>query len=135
MPGFLRLLPGATIAHLGFFRDPQTLSAVPYYANLPDVIAGRHIFLLDPMLATGNSAQAAIALLQAQGATMITLVTLLATHQGIDTVIAEHPHVEIITAAIDPELDDHGYIVPGLGDAGDRQFATDRSTPVAARRA
>lgn len=134
MPGFLRILPRATIAHLGFFRDPQTLQAVPYYANLPDALAQRPVFILDPMLATGNSAQAAIALLQDHGATNITLVVLLAAQPGIDAIVKAHPDVHIVVAAIDPELNDHGYIVPGLGDAGDRQFGSDRSVPLAARR-
>ena len=130
LPGFLRLLPTATIAHLGFYRDEQSLAAVPYYANLPDALADRPVFLLDPMLATGNSAQAAIALLTTHGATSITLVSLVAAQAGIDALEKAYPHLDIIVAAVDPSLNDHGYIVPGLGDAGDRQFATDRSTPV-----
>jgi uracil phosphoribosyltransferase len=130
LPGFQRMLPNATIAHLGFFRNPATLEAVPYYANLPDSLVGREIFVLDPMLATGHSASAALTLLEAHGAVALTFVSLVASKSGIDALQARFPTLHIVTAAIDEQLNDHGYIVPGLGDAGDRLFGTDHSVPI-----
>jgi len=124
LPGFLDCIDDAEIAHLGFYRDPKTLEAVPYYANMPRSLAERDVFVLDPMLATGHSGSAALALLASRGATAMTFVCLIAAPEGIATITRAHPGVRIVTAAIDERLNDHGYIVPGLGDAGDRMFGT-----------
>jgi uracil phosphoribosyltransferase len=137
LPGFLSVIDDAVVAHLGFFRDPETLAAVPYYANLPGELAGRDVFALDPMLATGNSAAAALAILRSRGARGTALLCILAAPEGIAHVRAEHPDVRIVTCAVDERLNDHGYIVPGLGDAGDRMFGSASSVPMGypARRA
>lgn len=132
LPGFLQVLPDAEVAHLGFYRDPVTLMAVPYYANLPDRLEGRDVFLLDPMLATGHSGAAALALLEARGARAVTFVALIAAPEGLASLGAAYPELRVVTAAVDARLNDHGYIVPGLGDAGDRMFGSASSLPVGA---
>jgi uracil phosphoribosyltransferase len=133
LPGFLACIDDAEVAHLGFYRDPTTLVPVPYYANMPHRLDDRDVFVLDPMLATGNSGSAALGLLESRGAASITFVALIAAPEGIATLTQAHPHVRIITAAIDDHLNSHGYIVPGLGDAGDRMFGSATSLPVSAR--
>ena len=130
LPGFLNCIDDAEIAHLGFYRDPETLKAVPYYANMPRELGERDVFVLDPMLATGNSGSAALKLLETRGAKKITFVCLIAAPEGIATLQRAHPDIRIVTAAIDKHLNDHGYIVPGLGDAGDRMFGSATSLPV-----
>ena len=132
LPGFLAVVDDAEVAHLGFYRDPATLEAIPYYANLPDRLDGRTTFVLDPMLATGHSGAAALGLLASRGAAATTLVCLIAAPEGIAALGAAHPGVRIVTAAIDERLNNHGYIVPGLGDAGDRMFGSASSLPVGA---
>lgn len=124
LDGMLDLVPSARVAHIGLYRDPQTLEAVEYYFKTPQDLADRLVILMDPMLATGNSACAAIAGLKKRGAKDIRFVCLLAAPEGIAKLRANHPDVAIWTAAIDERLNDHGYIVPGLGDAGDRMFGT-----------
>ena len=133
LPGFLEVIDDAEVAHVGFYRDPTTLAAIPYYANLPDSLDGRDVFVLDPMLATGHSGSATLALLAARGARNATFVCLLAAPEGIAAIGAAHPDVRVVTAAVDDRLNDHGYIVPGLGDAGDRMFGSASSLPLAAR--
>ena len=122
--GILRLVPNAKVGHIGLYRDPATLSPVEYYCKLPGDVEERDIFILDPMLATGGSASAAIALTKRRGARKITLVCLIAAPEGVQKVREDHPDVDVFTAALDSHLNDHGYIVPGLGDAGDRLFGT-----------
>lgn len=122
--GILNLVPSARVGHVGLYRDPQTLEPVQYYSKLPADIAERDVFVLDPMLATGGSAAAAIRLLKAQGARSIRLLCIIGAPEGIAVVHREHPEVEILLAAQDERLDEHGYIVPGLGDAGDRIYGT-----------
>ncbi len=129
VPGFLAVVEDAIVAHLGFFRDPQTLAAVPYYANLPADLTRCEVFALDPMLATGNSAAAALDVLAARGTRTISLLCLIAAPEGIANLRARHPQVRIVTCAIDARLNEHGYIVPGLGDAGDRMFGSSSSVP------
>ncbi|MBE7618655.1 uracil phosphoribosyltransferase [Komagataeibacter sp. FXV2] len=124
LDGMLDLVPSARVGHIGLFRDPETLEPVEYYLKLPDDIGRRICIVVDPMLATGHSAAAAIARLKQAGAENIVFVCLLAAPQGIACLRAEHPDVRIVTCAIDRELDGHGYIRPGLGDAGDRLFGT-----------
>jgi uracil phosphoribosyltransferase len=124
LDGMLALLPSARVAHIGLYRDPQTLQAVEYYFKAPHDLSDRTVILVDPMLATGNSACAAASLLKSRGARDIRFVCLLAAPEGIAHFHAEHPDVPIWTAAVDERLNDHGYIVPGLGDAGDRMFGT-----------
>jgi uracil phosphoribosyltransferase len=133
LPGFLAVIDDAVIAHLGFYRDPATLAAVPYYANLPDDLGDRDVFVVDPMLATGHSGSAALTMLEERGAHNMTFVCIIAAPEGVRTMQAAHPSVRIVTAAIDDRLNDHGYIVPGLGDAGDRMFGSTSSVPVSAR--
>jgi uracil phosphoribosyltransferase len=133
LPGFLAVVDDAVVAHLGFYRDPKTLAAIPYYANIPDDLASRDVFVLDPMLATGHSGSAALSVLAERGAQRPTFICLIAAPEGIATLRAEHPGVRIVTAAVDDRLNDHGYIVPGLGDAGDRMFGSTSSVPVSAR--
>ena len=133
LPGFLDVIDDAVVAHLGFYRDPDTLAAVPYYANVPDDLAEREVFVLDPMLATGHSGSAALSVLAERGAKHPVFVCIIAAPEGIATLTREHPGVRIVTAAIDDKLNDHGYIVPGLGDAGDRMFGSTSSVPVSAR--
>ena len=124
LDGMLALVPSARVAHIGLYRDPETLKAVEYYFKAPQDIAERLVILMDPMLATANSACAAIDRLKARGAKDIRFVCLLAAPEGIERLQAAHPDVPIWTAAIDSHLNDHGYIVPGLGDAGDRMYGT-----------
>lgn len=122
--GILRLVPAARVGHIGLYRDPETLKPVEYYNKLPSDIAERDVFVLDPMLATGGSAAAAITILKNLGATRVRLLCILGAPEGVEAVHAVHPDVEIILAAQDERLNDHGYIVPGLGDAGDRIYGT-----------
>lgn len=122
--GMMQLIPTAKVGHIGLYRDPQTLQPVEYYAKLPTDIADRDLFLLDPMLATGGSAIAAIDYLKRSGATSIRFVCLIAAPEGLKALHDAHPDVDIYTASIDQCLNDHAYIVPGLGDAGDRLFGT-----------
>ncbi len=122
--GMLKLLPAARVGHVGLYRDPETLMPVEYYCKLPKDIEERELIVLDPMLATGGSAAAAIDFLKEKGATSIKLVCLIAAPEGIEKVTSAHPDVDIYVAAIDEKLDEHAYIRPGLGDAGDRIFGT-----------
>jgi len=133
LPGFLDVIDDAVVAHLGFYRDPQSLQPVPYYANVPPELADRHVFVLDPMLATGNSGVAAIDALVERGARTLTFVSIIAAPEGVERLLAAHPAVSVVTAALDAGLNDHGYIVPGLGDAGDRMFGSLTSVPAAVR--
>jgi len=122
--GMLEVVPGARVGHIGLYRDPATLAAVEYYFKMPDHLAERDAIVLDPMLATGHSAAAAVARLKAAGPRSIRLACLLAAPEGIAHLQAAHPDVPITTCAIDRCLNGHGYILPGLGDAGDRIFGT-----------
>jgi uracil phosphoribosyltransferase len=122
--GFLRLLPDARVGHLGMQRDEATLEPSGYFERLPPTVGDGLVFLLDPMLATGGSAVAALARLKANGARHLALICLVAAPEGVEAVRAEHPEVPIWTAALDRQLDANGYIRPGLGDAGDRVFGT-----------
>jgi len=122
--GMLQLVPSARVAHIGLYRDPQTLTAVEYYFKAPPDVADRLVIVLDPMLATANSAIAAVERLKERGVKNLRFVCLLAAEQGIANFHAHHPDVPVWAAAVDKELNDHGYIVPGLGDAGDRMFGT-----------
>ena len=122
--GLLQLVPNARVGHIGLYRDPDTLQPVEYYRKLPQDIHERDVFLLDPMLATGNSAAASITILKELGARRIRLLCILAAPEGIEVVRSQHPDVEIILAAKDEKLNEKGYIVPGLGDAGDRIYGT-----------
>jgi uracil phosphoribosyltransferase len=124
LDGLLDLVPSARVGHIGLYRDPATLAAVEYYCKLPDDIGERLTVVVDPMLATGNSAAAAVSRLKERGARDIRLVCLLAAPEGIAALARAHPEVRVFTAAVDARLDDHGYIVPGLGDAGDRMYGT-----------
>ena len=122
--GMLDLIPAARVAHIGLYRDPETLVAVEYYFKAPDDIADRLVVVVDPMLATANTAVAALERLKERGVTDLRFVCLVASPEGIERLRAYHPDVPIWTAAIDQGLNEHGYIVPGLGDAGDRLFGT-----------
>lgn len=122
--GLIELVPSARIAHIGLYRDPETLKPVQYYFKAPDDISDRLVIVVDPMLATGNSVAHAIDLLKEKGARELRLLCLLAAPEGIAALQKRHSDVPIFTAAIDECLNDHGYIVPGLGDAGDRMFGT-----------
>lgn len=122
--GMLKLVPTAKVGHIGLYRDPETLQPVEYYCKLPTDVADRDLIVLDPMLATGGSAVAAIEFLKEKGAKSIKLVNIIAAPEGIETVLKVHPDVEIYVAAIDERLNDDGYIIPGLGDAGDRLYGT-----------
>ena len=124
LDGMLALVPSARVAHIGLYRDPNTLEAVEYYFKSPTDLSDRTAVLMDPMLATGNSACAGASLLKARGARDIRFVCLLAAPEGIAQFQREHPDVPIWTASVDERLNDHGYILPGLGDAGDRMFGT-----------
>jgi uracil phosphoribosyltransferase len=124
LDGMLRILPSARVGHVGLYRDPDTLGAVEYYMRMPGELGERDVIVIDPMLATGNSAVAALDRLRALGPRSLTFVCLLAAPEGIENLRSAHPSVPIFTAAIDERLDDHGYILPGLGDAGDRLFGT-----------
>jgi len=124
LDGFLSVVPGARVGHIGLYRDPKSLVAVEYYFKMPHGMRERDAIVLDPMLATGNSAVAAVERLKETRPRSIRLVCLVASPEGISTFQAAHPDVPVYTAAIDRELNEHGYIVPGLGDAGDRIFGT-----------
>ena len=124
LEGMLDLMPSARIGHIGLYRDPKTLQPVEYYFKVPTDIDERPVIVVDPMLATGNSISYAISKLKEKGAKDVRLVCLLAAPEGIRRVAEAHPDVPIYTAAVDSHLNDHGYIVPGLGDAGDRMFGT-----------
>ena len=122
--GMLALLPSARVAHIGLYRDPVTLEAVEYYLKTPEDVAERLVIIVDPMMATGHTAIAAIDRLKEAGVTDMRFACLLASRPGAEAVRAAHPDVPIWAAAMDDELDSHGYIVPGLGDAGDRTYGT-----------
>src|SRR5262245_60952778 len=124
LDGMIDLLPGARVGHIGLYRDPETLEPVEYYFKVPEDIQERQVIVVDPMLATGNSAIAALNRLKEVGVTSLKLVNLLASPEGLRAVQQAHPDVPITVAAVDERLDEHGYIVPGLGDAGDRMFGT-----------
>lgn len=122
--GMLRLIPTAKVGHVGLYRDPETLKPVEYYCKLPTDVEERDLIVIDPMLATGGSATAAITFLKERGAKSIKLMCLIAAPEGIKEVQNYHDDVDIFVAAVDDYLNDHGYIIPGLGDAGDRLFGT-----------
>ncbi|CAM4369558.1 MAG: uracil phosphoribosyltransferase [Paenibacillus macerans] len=124
LDGVLKLLPAAKVGHVGLFRDPQTLQPVEYYIKLPTDVQERELIVIDPMLATGGSAIAAIDALKKRGCTQIKMMNLIAAPEGVKAVHDAHPDVDIYVAALDERLDDHGYIIPGLGDAGDRLYGT-----------
>jgi len=124
LDGILELIPAARVGFIGLYRDPETLKPVQYYCKVPDHLEDRICIVVDPMLATGNSSVAAIDLLKQAGARNIRFLCLLAAPEGIARMKQAHPDVPIVTAAVDSHLNDHGYIVPGLGDAGDRMFGT-----------
>ncbi|UVI29955.1 uracil phosphoribosyltransferase [Paenibacillus spongiae] len=122
--GMLKLIPSAKVGHIGLFRDPETFVPVEYYVNLPTDATERLLIVIDPMLATGGSANAAIETLKQRGCTQIKLMCLIAAPEGVKAVQEAHPDVDVYIAALDECLNDHGYIVPGLGDAGDRMYGT-----------
>jgi uracil phosphoribosyltransferase len=124
LDGMLELVPAARVAHIGLYRDPATLSCVEYYFKAPADIADRPVIVIDPMLATGNTAIAAVDRLKEAGARSIRMACLLASPEGLSKFQGHHPEVKIWTASIDERLNDHGYILPGLGDAGDRMYGT-----------
>ncbi|WP_374646701.1 uracil phosphoribosyltransferase [Tabrizicola sp.] len=124
LDGILELIPAARVGFIGLYRDPETLQPVQYYCKLPEKMEDRIAIVVDPMLATGNSSAAAISLLKKAGAKQIRFLCLLAAPEGVARMKEAHPDVPIVTAAVDSHLNDHGYIVPGLGDAGDRMFGT-----------
>ena len=122
--GMLTLIPAAKVGHIGLYRDPATHEPVEYYCKLPEDCSQRDVFVVDPMLATGGSASAAINFIKQRGCHHMRLVNLIAAPEGIERIQKDHPDVDIYVAALDDHLNDHGYIVPGLGDAGDRLFGT-----------
>ena len=124
LDGILELIPAARVGFVGLYRDPDTLQPVQYYCKVPAELEDRMVIVVDPMLATGNSSAAAVQLMKDKGARNIRFLCLLAAPEGIARMRAAHPDVPIVTASIDSHLNDHGYIVPGLGDAGDRMFGT-----------
>ncbi|MDP5306408.1 uracil phosphoribosyltransferase [Paracoccus spongiarum] len=124
LDGILELIPSARVGFVGLYRDPQTLTPVEYYCKVPNMLDQRMTIVVDPMLATGNSSVAAIDMLKQRGARNLRFLCLLAAPEGVARMAESHPDVPIFTAALDERLDDHGYIVPGLGDAGDRMFGT-----------
>ena len=124
LDGMLRILPPARVGHVGLYRDPQTLAAVEYYFKVPDCMPERHVIVVDPMLATGHSACAAVDRVRGTGPLSIKFCSILAAPEGVSTFHERHPDVPIYTAAIDERLDERGYILPGLGDAGDRIYGT-----------
>jgi len=124
LDGMLEILPSARVGFVGLYRDPETLNAIEYYCKLPEDIAERETIIVDPMLATGHSASAAVDRIKQAGAKSIKFVCLLAAPEGVKEMQEQHPDVPIFTASLDSHLNDHGYIMPGLGDAGDRLFGT-----------
>jgi uracil phosphoribosyltransferase len=124
LDGVLSLISGARVGFIGLYRDEETLQAVEYFVKLPNDIAERDVIVLDPMLATGNSTAAAVETIKAAGAASIVVIAIIAAPEGIERVLADHPDVRIVVSAIDRGLNEHGFIVPGLGDAGDRLYAT-----------
>ncbi len=124
LDGVLSLISGARVGFIGLYRDEETLQAIEYYVKLPNDIAERDVILLDPMLATGNSTVHAVQLVKDAGATSVRLIAIIAAPEGIENVTSSHPDVQIVVAAIDRGLNQQGYIVPGLGDAGDRLYGT-----------
>ena len=122
--GILTLIPSAKVGHIGLYRDPDTLEPVEYYCKMPNDIAEREVIILDPMLATGGSASAAIQFIKNYDVKHIKLMNIIAAPEGVERIRKDHPDVEIYCAALDEKLNEHGYIVPGLGDAGDRIFGT-----------
>jgi uracil phosphoribosyltransferase len=124
LEGMLDMVPSARVAHIGLYRDPATLEAIEYYYKAPEDVDERLVIVLDPMLATGHTAVAAVDRLKEQGAHRLRFVCLLASPRGLETFRAHHPDVPVWTAAVDEALDDQGYILPGLGDAGDRIYGT-----------
>ena len=124
LEGMLDLVPSARVGHIGLYRDPQTLMAIEYYLKLPQDMSERRVIVLDSMIATGHSAVAAVHRLREHGALRIKMVCLLAAPEGIATFHEQHPEVDVYTAAVDEKLDENAYIIPGLGDAGDRMYGT-----------
>ena len=124
LDGMLELVPAARVAHIGLYRDPETLTCVDYYFKAPADLADRRVIVIDPMLATGNTAIAAVDRLKEAGAKEIRITCLLASPEGLSKLLGHHPDVRVWTAAVDERLNDHGYILPGLGDAGDRMYGT-----------
>lgn len=124
LEGLLQLVPVARVGYIGLYRDHETLAAVEYYSKLPDDLGNRHVIVVDPMLATGHSAVAAVNRVKDKNATDIKLLCLVAAPEGLANFHAAHPEVRVFTASVDRELNEHGYILPGLGDAGDRLFGT-----------
>ena len=122
--GVVNMIPPAKVGHIGLYRDPETLKPVEYYCKMPSDIAERTMLVVDPMLATGGSASAAITMLKEKGAKNLILMCLVAAPEGVQVINEDHPDVPVYVAAVDDHLNDHGYIVPGLGDAGDRIFGT-----------
>ena len=122
--GMVSMMPNVKVGHVGLFRDPETLEPVKYYFKMPPDISERDVIVVDPMLATGGSASAAITFIKETGATHIKLMSIIGAPEGVARMQADHPDVDIFVAALDDHLNDHGYIVPGLGDAGDRIFGT-----------
>lgn len=122
--GMLAMIPAAKVGHIGLYRDPETLEPVEYYCKLPEDCANREVFVVDPMLATGGSSAAAIRMLKEKGVKNIRFMCIIAAPEGVKRMQEEHPDVDIYIVALDDHLNDHGYIVPGLGDAGDRIFGT-----------
>ena len=122
--GMLAMIPAAKVGHIGLYRDPETLKPVEYYCKLPADCGERGVFVVDPMLATGGSSSAAITLLKEKGVRKIHFLCIIAAPEGVEKILKDHPDVDIYIAALDEKLNEHGYIVPGLGDAGDRIFGT-----------
>ena len=122
--GVLEIIPAAKVGHIGLYRDPETLEPVEYYCKLPEDCAEREVFVVDPMLATGGSAVEAIRMLKNKGVKNIHFMCIIAAPEGVEAMKQEHPDVDIYIGALDEKLNEHGYIVPGLGDAGDRIFGT-----------
>ena len=124
LSGVANMIPAARVGHAGMYRDPETLKPVEYYCKLPSDVSDRTLIVVDPMLATGGSASAALSLLKEKGAKSLILMCLVAAPEGVRVINKEHPDVPLYVAAVDERLNDKGYIVPGLGDAGDRIFGT-----------
>ena len=124
LDGVLSLISGARVGFIGLYRNEETLQPVEYYVKLPQDVADRHVILLDPMLATGNSTAHAVSIVKAAGVSSVRLISIIAAPEGIENVQTNHPDVQIVVAAIDRRLNERGYIVPGLGDAGDRLYGT-----------